>query len=759
MAASSLAEWLRSATDDTLTALLRARRDLATPPPADSGVLATRAGTAGSIARACENLDTATIAVLECLLVAGADTEPVSTQELATLIGGPEAEAHAETRRLTAISSALDTLRDLALVWGTDDELSVAPSAREVFGPFPAGLGTAAPALEPAELDSALADAGDDERALLRTLAAGPPIGRTKDAALDIPLASATTPVQKLLARKLLRRRDDQTVELPAELGIALRGGVVHTGDVLSEPALPVSPHQQSTVDQAAAGEAMEFLRHAETLLQLWSTQPSPVLKSGGLGVRELRRIARELDVGDTRATLLVELLAGAGLVATSEEMSSEWVPTTLTDSWLASPPSGRWLTLAQAWLDLPRLPGLAGERDAKDKALAPLSEDLRRPLAPSGRRRVLDALAALPEGAGVKSVDELVALLAWRAPRRGGRLRDETVRWAMAEATAIGAVALGALTSSAAALLADDPHGAAAAMAEAMPKPVGHVLVQADLTVVAPGPLEPELATEIMAVADVESAGHATVYRVTEASVRRALDSGKTASELQELFRTRSATPVPQSLEYLIDDVSRRHGRLRGGASAAFLRCDDEVLLAEVMSNQVASRYELRKIAPTVLVTPYPLAEMLDGLRAAGFAPAAEGPDGRILDLRPSGRRIPARGRQVRRVGEPSAIGAEQLAAVITHLRAGDRAASSRRGTVVRLPAGGGADTSATLALLAQATREQREVWIGFVDAHGTARQRVVTPVRVGGGMLESSENERYPLHRITSAALVEDE
>ncbi|PXY20183.1 helicase-associated domain-containing protein [Prauserella flavalba] len=744
MAALSLADWLRAVPDDALADLLRARRDLATPPPADSSVLATRAGTVGSIARACENLDTATLAVLETLVVAGADSEPVSRDDVTALLG-------------TDVGPALDRLRGLALAWGDDDALGIAPATREVFGPFPAGLG--APAGSVPDLAVVLAEVGEDEHALLAKLSAGPPIGRTRDAAADVKLAEAQTPVQRLLARGLLIRRDDQTVELPREVGLALRDGVVYPKESLSEPELPTNPHQQSTVDQAAAGEATEFLRNLESLLHLWSAQPSPVLKSGGLGVRELRRIAKELDVDDTRATLLAELAFGAGLAAASDDTTPEWVPTTLTDSWLSSPPALRWLGVAQAWLDLPRLPGLAGQRDAKDKALAPLSEDLRRPLAPGARRRVLGVLAALPGGAGVKGVDELVALLAWRAPRRGGRLRDDLVRWTMAEASAIGMVALGALTSAAGALLEGDPHGAASAMADALPRPVDHVLVQADLTVVAPGPLEADLAAAITAVADVESAGHATVYRVTEASVRRALDSGRTADELHELFRTRSATPVPQSLTYLIDDVARRHGRLRGGAAASFLRCDDEVLLAEVLGTPAAQEFELRKIAPTVLVSPYPLADMLDGLRAAGFAPAAEDAAGRILDLRPSGRRIAARGRPVRRTApQQNPISPEQLKAVLAHIRAGDRAATTKRGKTVRLPAGGGSDTSATLALLAQATREQREVWIGFVDSHGTASQRVVTPVRVGGGILESSDNERYPLHRITSAALVED-
>ncbi|RJQ87008.1 helicase-associated domain-containing protein [Amycolatopsis panacis] len=745
MPATSLADWLRAEPDEALAELLRTRRDLSTPPPSDTTVLATRAGTPGSVARACEDLDTFTLAVLDALLLAGADTAAVPIGEVTALVGRD-------------VTDALGRLRARILAWGGDDALRVPPAARDALGPFPAGLGAPAPALA-TDAEARLAEVGADERAVLTALAAGPPIGRTRDAGLDLALADAQTPVQKLLARGLLLRRDDQTVELPRELGLLLRGGVAFEPAALTEPELPVHPHQTDTVDETAAGEAMELLRQVESLLRAWSQQPPPVLKSGGLGVRELKKLAKDLEVDETRATLLAELVVGAGLVADSENTAPEWVPTTLTDSWLASPSVQRWMTLAQAWLELPRLPGLAGGRDAKDKPIAPLSEDLRRPLAPVGRRRVLTALAALPGGAGVRSVDELVRVLAWRAPRRGGRLRDETVRWAMAEATALGLIGLGALTTGTRLLLADDRVGAVEAMHDALPDPVDHVLVQADLTVVAPGPLEPELAADMAAVADVESAGHATVYRVTENTVRRALDTGRTADELHAMFRAKSATPVPQGLTYLIDDVARRHGRLRGGAAGSFLRCDDEALLAEVLAHPVAAGYDLRLIAPTVLISTAPLGEVLEALRGAGFAPAAEGPDGRVVDLRPSGRRVPGRARAARaRAGEQAVLTDEQAARIVSNLRAGDQATARRRGSTVQAPRGGGADTTATLDLLSRATLEHREVWIGFVDSRGTASQRVVRPLRVGGGVLEGADHERYPLHRITSAALVED-
>lgn len=749
----TLIDWLRAQDDHSLAALLVARPDLATPPPADTTVLAARAATRASVTRATEGLDTFTLAVLDALVVADADKEPVPAARITGIIG-PDAS---ETR----VHEALDTLVRLALAWGAD-ELSVAPAAREAGGSFPAGLGRPSPDLDSADVPAMLADLPEAERRMLTTLAHGSPLGRTKDADIVVPLDRARTPVQRLLAMGLLLRRDAETVELPRQVALAIRGDSPLGTVRLTEPDLNTKQLKASTVDATGAGEALEFLRRSESLVKLWSREPAPVLKAGGLGVRDLRKVARELDTDERGAGLIVEVMFGAGMIADSAAATTpEWLPTTIVDPWLVSTPANQWATLAAAWLDLPRLPGLAGMRDAKDKVLAPLSDDLRRPPAPTERRRILSALAELRGGTAVASPDDLAAVLAWRAPRRGGRLRDEIVRWTLAEATTLGLVALGALTGAGRALLDDGPAPAAKRMADSMPEPLDHVLVQADLTVVAPGPLEPVLAADMAAVADVESAGSATVYRVTDASVRRALDAGRTAEELHELFRTRSRTPVPQGLTYLIDDVARRHGRLRGGAATSFLRCDDPVLLAEVAAHPAAARLELRRIAPTVLVSPVPLSDVLDELRGAGFAPAAEDAHGQVLDLRPTGLRLPAPARP-RRVPAGSLL-PERALAMVEHLRAGDIAAGTRRGRTVSLTGGtGAADTAATLALLREAIEQNSQVWIDFVDSRGVASQRVVDPFRVGGGMLEGRDVtqgavRQYPLHRITSASLVE--
>src|SRR4029078_10219360 len=82
-----LVDSLRAQDDDTLTHLLRLRPDLAVPPPADLTVLATRAGIRASVHRACDDLDTIALHVLDALVIADADTAPVAPADVRGLFG------------------------------------------------------------------------------------------------------------------------------------------------------------------------------------------------------------------------------------------------------------------------------------------------------------------------------------------------------------------------------------------------------------------------------------------------------------------------------------------------------------------------------------------------------------------------------------------------------------------------------------------------------------------------------------------------
>ena len=205
-------------------------------------------------------------------------------------------------------------------------------------------------------------------------------------------------------------------------------------------------------------------------------------------------------------------------------------------------------------------------------------------------------------------------------------------------------------------------------------------MLLQADLTAVAPGPLEPELARRLQLAADVESRGGATVYRFTARSVRRALDVGWTAAELHDVRRpTVSRTPVPQPLTYLIDDTARTYGTVRVGHAEAFLRADDEAALTELLRAPAGG---LPRAAParadrahqhharSTCCSP--------GCASWARRPAVEAPDG-VAARRPARRAAGADAQGARR--PPSARPASRRPSprVIAAIRAGDRAVAER--------------------------------------------------------------------------------
>lgn len=812
--ARSLADELRSWPDADLVALLRARPDLVVPRPSEFGALVARAASRASVQRAIEGLDTAQLQVIEVL---AALPEPVTPAEVGRRWGAPA-------------DPVLARLRALALVWGAPRALQLVRAARDVLGPHPAGLGPPlADALgrrSPQRLTQLLEDLGlppvadpelaltrlaghlsraevleelldgapSDVRAVLDQLTWGPPIGQVSQADRAVRRASANGPVEWLLAHGLLAVSDSAHVVLPREVGLALRGGRVHRVPETAPPPLAVRSRPVRAVSGTAAGAAAELVRLVEALGEQWGASPPPMLRGGGVGVRELRRTAAILDVDDATAAGVVEFAYVAGLIADDGEVDPRWAPTPAYDVWRAAGTGHRWAELASAWLHSTRCAQLVGTRDARDTPRAALGGNLDRAAAPAVRRWVLQTLAEAtttqPDG-GTTQPDRIAAVdpealrdrLDWLSPRQAGRARDTLTNWVLEDAERLGVVGAGALAPHGRVLLECPGEAAAAAKAldAALPETVDHLLLQADLTAVAPGPPEPELARELGLMADVESRGGATVYRFSQASVRRALDAGRTSDDVLALLTARSRTEVPQPLRYLVTDVARRHGRVRVSSAQAFVRADDEAALTALLTERKAAPLRLRRLAPTVLAAQAPAATVLDLLRELGLAPVAEGPDGDVVVTRraqhragprtpprPASPPLPAIGPSV--IG-PSVIGPSvspateaALATVVATVRAADRLAEQAQNaenpdtppSAPGLP-GLPADSAAEVLLrLRQAADRRETVWIGYADADGRAAPRLVQPLQVDGGQLHAIDRasqrvRTFVVHRVT--------
>ncbi|MCK7627753.1 helicase C-terminal domain-containing protein [Streptomyces sp. RS10V-4] len=887
----TLAEELRTRSDDGLAGLLRARPDLLNPVPGDLTQLATRAGTRASVVRAVERLDTFTLQTAEALAVA---PDPCPYGTLAALMAGDAGDPAVTA----ALPGAVAALRAQALVWGPDDRLRLVRTARELLTPGPArpsptGLGPtvaeATAGMSPGRLQEILAAAGlaathdpvsavaaltglftDQERmaALLDTAPAeavavldrllwGPPYG----AVTERPAGH----LRWLLDRGLLLPAGARNVVLPREAALHLRGGRAHRVPEPRPPALaPATTRDPQAVDGAAAGQAFTALATVAELLKEWDLGGPAVLRAGGLSVRDLKRTAAALDTTEQLAAFWLELTYAAGLIASDGEADERYAATPAAEEWLQLPDHERWAVLAAAWLPATRTPGVVGTADAKGRTLAALGPHLDRSPAPEVRHRVLTLLASLPAGTAVPEA-AVLSRLRWERPLRAAApapapqgtarsapsaapagpaasddLRSRLAQWALTEAELLGVTGRGALSTHGRALLgaadpavtapgtteaagaagaapaaaADTPAAPAAAadtpatpavpgappapptpaeaataagraavlLAPLLPEPLDHVLLQADLTAVAPGPLRRPLAEALGVLADIESKGGATVYRFTPGSVRRALDAGRSAAELQEFLATHSRTPVPQPLAYLIDDVARKHGRLRVGAAGAYVRCDDDALLSEILADRRAAALRLRRLAPTVLASQTAPDQLLDGLRAMGYAPAAESAAGDVLIARADAYRTPPRTAPAPVPDGPPPPDRTLLDAAVRAIRAGDRAATAARKPTATAATGTGTGTGGepaaapapgalprttsaeTLATVQAAVLTSSPVWIGYVNADGAASQRVIAPVRVEGGYVTaydhtSDEVRTYALHRITGVAELADD
>jgi Helicase conserved C-terminal domain len=247
-----------------------------------------------------------------------------------------------------------------------------------------------------------------------------------------------------------------------------------------------------------------------------------------------------------------------------------------------------------------------------------------------------------------------------------------------------------------------------------------------------------------------VESRGGATVYRFTSGSLRRGFDAGWSSGEVRDFLTSVSQTPVPQPLEFLVEDVARTFGTVRVGHAEAFLRADDEAALAALVHDPRGRSLGLRLLAPTVAIATSPLDVLLPRLRELGAAPVVEAADGTVRVSRPDLQRARAR-RGRRPAGAVEARQAAQVQAVATAIRAGDRAESSR-------PASAEATTtpSGALAALREAIEAGGTVVIGYVDGHGANGERVVDPRRLDGGRLSAYDHRaddvrEFAVHRIT--------
>ena len=788
----SLADDLRGRTDDELSALLAARPDLAHPVPADLGALAQRATSQASIAHVLRGCDEAT---LQVLLLCALAPEPLRVTDLtAALVTAAQGSLSASAAR-ALVGEALDRFHREALIWGTPRSLRLVGPVRDLVvppgrGPLVAGIDPVVAGFvrTPSVLDTVVADLPAGARQALDRLLARPLVGVVADARRTPD--PDRSPVDRLLAEHLVIPFGADHVVVPGEVAVLLESGP-RAG--LRIPTLERPRPQRRVADPAraeagAVGATVDDLNTLDELGHRWADAPPARLRSGGISAREVTRTARELGVTEPRLCLLIEVAAAAGLIGTDSREGSTVLPTAAFDLWRAASPAQRHARLLMAWREMPRVP--AGD-DAR-----PLSEELAAPHLPALRREVL---AALAEDAGDWTDDELLDVLRWRAPLLDWDSRRADVLTVLTQLRELGVLANGWLTPAGRALVPPDEgwthpgrpgpvsggsptDGGEADLVEALertlPGLVDALVLQADLTAVVPGLPTPALADLLRLAARAESRGAASVYRFSPESIRRALDDEWSASSLlAELGRF---GPVPQPLEYLVNDVARTHALLRVGALTCYLRCDDPATLAGILADPRTAGLGLFSLSDTIAGSDQSPEHVLEELRSMGLHPVPD--PGRGLTI------APVRRARVRPAPQPAgpAMTPALAAAAIRAMRAGDGEAPDAPPSASRRPAvgsarvgtaasgdGAGADSEEAqaapvsplerlMAALREAIDTEQPVLLDYATSAGISTSVQVQPLQLNRGYLTGQDLltqriETYSAARIGSLLAID--
>lgn len=783
--AGELTGWLRGLGRDGLAAVLAQRPDACvSPAPTSIGELAARLASRPSVELALQSLDAGTLQLTEVL--AGLDRP--TRAELGRFVGEGGGDE--------SLDAALERLRGRALVWdepGADGptRLRSAGALAGLWG-HPMGLGSpmrpllgrlqpdvlesivttldlrAAPTrsathgivvahLTPDRIRRLAEDAPDDVAALLSLCVdEGPQVRLPIAQAMGLH-GLARQPDRGVVwaaRRGLLLPSGWDVVEMPREVGLALRGDDWRAPLDLAPPPLRTTACDASAVAREGGARANELTDLVAAVVESVAAQPLVPLKTGGVGVREVRRLAKAMRHSETDVVLALELAGAASLLRVEVR---NVLATETYDGWRVAAPVDRLLPLLQAWWSHPA--GITERTDpASGKPRPPLAwvherEDVRRL-----RQAVVSFLASLPEGRALTDLDAVVRHVGWSSPLRYPSRAVDLAEQAAAiwhEAQALGLLASGATTPVGAALSSGDPDALRSAATDAMPAVTETALFQADLTAVVTGTPGGALAELLDSAADREARGNASTWRFSPESIRVFLDAGGSAEHLAKELQAIAAKGVPQPLAYLIRDVARRHGHVSVRPVSCVVVSPDEALLAEIAGTKSLGSLKPVLLAPTVLASSRPVAETLELLRAAGYVPTRLTDSGEVsveratapravadLDARRRGRSTGRSAPVVRPARRPATPPVEPAALAATLLLAPDDQPEPAKPvslTAARVRELGPHLEQHEVAVLAHAIDHGGAVLISYVDVNGRGTERVISDVTLFPPFIEA--------------------
>ena len=162
-------------------------------------------------------------------------------------------------------------------------------------------------------------------------------------------------------------------------------------------------------------------------------------------------------------------------------------------------------------------------------------------------------------------------------------------------------------------------------------------IILQADLSIIAPGPLPTKTEALLRRFANTENIGLASTYRLSALSVCHGLETGLTTDEIAKILTQAFGSNLPQPVEYLLTEVKSRFGRLvvtdsKLGENRSFIECADNVLLTEIGNDPRLRPFSLIRPSNEKLSCRFEPSVVYFGLRECGYLAIRKDEHGKVI-------------------------------------------------------------------------------------------------------------------------------
>ena len=427
---------------------------------------------------------------------------------------------------------------------------------------------------KPSSIAAAIAGLPLSQATELRSLAAGnKPNGK-----IAIELAN-----QMLVSREPEFKPFESTLEALADFAKLETIVAVDLNDSLAP--------EQSQIDRDSGIEIFETMQAiTELIFDLEHRYVREVGKKN-VGLPDIKRLATHLRKSNEYAKQIYEL---AHLTHVITLANGRWQLSAKSKEWLNWTPGQRFVLLATTWRQI------LGDASAKE-LLTALNASVANHSHGISLTKSLTKTYPFADGSVSSKITKLESL-----------------------AELIGLSARGWMSSWAPKVLKCD-YVAAGKLAEAnLPTPQDRIICQADLTLIAPGPLPTQIEIKLRRFADTEQIGMASTYRLSALSLSHGLETGLKLSEIKELLVQLSGNSIPQPIEYLMKEAEARFGRLQiiGGElnERTIIQSTDKVLLAEILNESKLKPFSFTQLEDGMLASRFEPEVLYFGLREAGF-------------------------------------------------------------------------------------------------------------------------------------------